>query len=115
MLDRLSKKLLLPIGNISVAPVLLDAYYSRSGIIGERPPMTKASIPIGNHQIRSARDLGGLVRQARKSIKMTQATLAGLCGCGTRFISELESGKPSVEFDLAVRVAEAVGIRLYTD
>lgn len=71
------------------------------------------SLPSGNQPIRTAKDLGRLVRQARKSIAMTQATLAGLCGCGTRFVSELEGGKPSLELDMALRVAEAVGVRLY--
>lgn len=73
------------------------------------------SLSSGNQQIRTSKDLGRLVRQARRSMGMTQATLAGLCGCGTRFVSDLEGGKPSVEFDIALRVAEAVGIRLYPE
>jgi len=73
------------------------------------------SLPIGNQQIRTAEELGELVRKARKSMNMTQATLAGLCGCGTRFVSDLEGGKPTVEFDMALRVAEAVGVRLYPE
>lgn len=73
------------------------------------------SSPIGNKQVRTARDLGAFVRKARKSMNMTQATLAGLCGCGTRFVSDLEGGKPTVEFEMALRVAEAVGVRLYPE
>jgi len=73
------------------------------------------SLPLGNKQIRTAADLGQLVRKARKSMRMTQTTLAGLCGCGTRFVSDLEGGKPTVEFDMALRVAEAVGVRLHPE
>jgi HTH-type transcriptional regulator / antitoxin HipB len=56
--------------------------------------------------------LGALLRARRKALKYTQARLAALCGTGTRFISDLENGKATVEFGKALMVAQALGIDL---
>ena len=62
--------------------------------------------------IQTAKDLGVLIKQQRKAIGMSQADLAGICNVGTRFIVELEAGKPTVQFDKALYVAISVGIEL---
>ncbi len=60
----------------------------------------------------SSKDLGSLLREARRRAGLTLAECAGASGVGIRFLSELERGKESAELGLALRVAAALGIRL---
>lgn len=62
--------------------------------------------------IRSPEALGALLRQARKSVGLTQPQLALAAGVGVRFIVELEGGKPTVRLEHVLRVIEALGCRL---
>lgn len=62
--------------------------------------------------IRSAADLGPLVRKARKAMQMTQNDFAAHAGVGRRFLSELEGGKSSLEFDKVMACAETAGIEI---
>ena len=57
-------------------------------------------------------DLGHYVRQRRKSHGMTQTELAELAGVGTRLVSELERGKPTIRMDAANRVLAVFGRQL---
>ena len=57
--------------------------------------------------IASAHDLGQLVRDARVQRKLSQQAFADLVGVGRRFISELENGKATLEFDKVLLVASA--------
>ena len=63
--------------------------------------------------IRSISDLGPLIRKARKTMKLNQARFAAHAGVGRRFLSELEGGKPSLEFDKVLACAAAAGIDLF--
>ncbi len=65
--------------------------------------------------IKSCKDLGNLVRETRKSQNLTQKQLAALCGCGERFIIDLEKGKPTCTIDKALEVAYMLGIKLTTE
>ncbi len=56
--------------------------------------------------------LGLLIRQRRKADGMTQAELAGLCGVGNRFLSELERGKATAELGKVLRVLRGLGLEL---
>ncbi len=60
--------------------------------------------------ISKARDLGLLLRRRRKQLGYTQAQTALLCGTGTRFISDVENGKETIELGKALRVAATLGI-----
>ena len=60
--------------------------------------------------IMSAQDMGRLVREARRQRKLSQQAFADLVGVGRRFISELENGKATLEFDKVLQVASASGI-----
>ena len=62
--------------------------------------------------IKSVKDLGTLVKEARKKQKLTQVELAQLSNLGTRFISDLENGKPTCEIDKALKVVANLGIKL---
>jgi len=60
----------------------------------------------------SVGDLGKIVRQKRKTMSLSQQQLADITGVGRRFISELESGKPTLEFGRVLRVCQSIGIDL---
>lgn len=68
------------------------------------------SLPNGN--ICTAGDLGEQVRAHRKQMDMTQADAAALCGVGTRFLSDLENGKPTVELGKTLKVLHSLGLNL---
>jgi len=59
--------------------------------------------------IRSPRQLGGVLRAARKQLGLTQSQLALAAGCGLRFIVDLEAGKPTVRLETVLRVIETLG------
>jgi len=61
----------------------------------------------------SITELGVMVRTARKAMKMNQAEFAAHAGVGRRFVSELEGGKPSLEFDKVLGCATAAGIDVF--
>jgi y4mF family transcriptional regulator len=64
------------------------------------------------HPIKSAADLAPLIRASRKRMKMSQQQFADACGVGRRFLSELENGKASLEFDKVLACALGAGIDL---
>lgn len=63
--------------------------------------------------IKTTADLGALVRAAREAASLSQQQLADQAGVGRRFVSELENGKPTLEFDKVAAVAAALGIDLF--
>lgn len=56
--------------------------------------------------------LGERVRLARKSQDLLQEDLAGVAGVGTRFIVDLEAGKPTLQLDKVLAVLETLGLTL---
>ena len=56
--------------------------------------------------------LGTQIRHARRRRGLTQVELARRAGVGTRFVSELERGKPTARLGLALEVASLVGVDL---
>jgi y4mF family transcriptional regulator len=68
-------------------------------------------IPYG--KISTPDALGGLIRRKRKESGVDQAKAAGLAGVGTRFLSELERGKPTVELGKALKVLERLGLEVW--
>lgn len=75
------------------------------------PPLSNPANAIT--EIQAAADLGRLVRKAREEKDLTQQEFADLTGVGRRFISELENGKPTIEFGKALKVALAAGIAIH--
>ena len=57
-------------------------------------------------------ELGKKVKSFRQAKQLTQAEAAKLCGVGTRFLSNLENGKPTVEMAKAVQVLHALNLEL---
>ncbi len=70
--------------------------------------MSKKVLPIGN--ITSAKDVGDIAVRFRKMQQLTQADIAGLGNVGVRFISDLENGKGTVQFDKVMHVLDLLGL-----
>ena len=66
-------------------------------------------------RILSTADMGALLRERRKALGYSQQELAEFCGCGTRFISDLENGKETIQFGKALLVASMLGLNLYIE
>jgi y4mF family transcriptional regulator len=62
--------------------------------------------------LKTAKEIGELVRNIRKGHKVTQKELAAASGTGIRFIRELEKGKPTCELGKAMLVLSMLGICL---
>ena len=60
----------------------------------------------------TAKDIGAIVRAARRVLGLRQDQLAGAAGVGVRFIVDLEAGKPTVQLAKALAVLAALGCRI---
>ena len=54
-------------------------------------------------------DIGILVRTARKAQGLRQDQLAGVANVGTRFIVDLEAGKPTIQLGKVLKVLDILG------
>ena len=59
--------------------------------------------------IQNSTDLGRVVREARKRMKLTQPQLALAANVGVRFIVELEAGKSTLRLENILRVLQVLG------
>ncbi len=57
-------------------------------------------------------EIGRIVRQARKHAGLRQAQAAALCGVGTRFLSDVENGKPTLHLGKVLQVLKGFGLRV---
>ena len=71
----------------------------------------KIILPNGK-KISSSDALGKLIRCKRKQDKLTQIELAELTGVGTRFLSELENGKPTAQLEKVFQVMLGLGLKM---
>ena len=53
---------------------------------------------------------GAELRRRRRDVGLSQEAVAAVVGVNRRVIGELERGKPTVQLDIALRVAEALGL-----
>ncbi len=60
--------------------------------------------------VRTSRDLGGAVRDARLRQGWTQAELADRIGASRQWVISLERGKASAELGTALRAVAALGM-----
>jgi HTH-type transcriptional regulator / antitoxin HipB len=72
--------------------------------------MQNKKIPFGS--IFSSEDIGNVIRAKRKVDNLTQAEAAALCGVGTRFLGELEHGKPTAQIGKVLRILNGLGLEL---
>jgi len=68
-----------------------------------RPLPTKVTTP---------QDLGAIVRAVRQEAGIDQAKAAGLAGVGTRFLGDVERGKPTLRLGLVLQVLDRLGLEL---
>ena len=55
-------------------------------------------------------EIGMQIRKTRKQVGLNQSELAFTSGTATRFISDLENGKPSCHLGKTLSVLDALGI-----
>ncbi|HKY69743.1 MAG TPA: helix-turn-helix domain-containing protein [Gammaproteobacteria bacterium] len=72
------------------------------------PVITEALPQFG--EIKTAQDLGKLIRKFRKSQGLTLEKVAGLTNVGTRFLSELERGKETAELGKTLLILNKLGM-----
>lgn len=63
-------------------------------------------------QIRTATELGALVRDRRQAAAWSQAALASRAGVSRRWLAALEGGKASSELGLVLRTLDALGLAI---
>ncbi len=62
------------------------------------------------HNVHSASDFGAQLRARRKSLKLSQTSLADVIGVNRRVLGQLEHGKGTVQLQIAIEAARAVGL-----
>jgi len=66
-------------------------------------------------QLRTAHDLRFLVQDARRRSGWSQTQLADAVGVSRQWISLVENGKTSVEFDLVLSSLQSLGYSVYVE
>jgi y4mF family transcriptional regulator len=64
-------------------------------------------------RVSTATEMGALLQKTRKQAKLDQETAAGLAGVGTRFLGDVERGKPTVQLALVLKVLGRLGLELW--
>ncbi len=64
------------------------------------------------HSVLSVTEIGKLIRTERKRQKILQQDLADLSGVSLHFLSNLENGKASVEFQKVLLIFRSLGIEM---
>ncbi len=64
----------------------------------------------GRAVVKGPAEIGEIVRQLRKAAKLTQIDAAAMCKVGTRFLSDLENGKPTLHLGKALHVLKNFGL-----
>ena len=62
--------------------------------------------------MRSSSDLGAIIRDRRKRLKLDQSTFAKRIGVSRQWVIEVEHGHARAELGLILRALDALGIRL---
>jgi y4mF family transcriptional regulator len=57
-------------------------------------------------------EIGMVIRETRKKLGLNQSELALASGTATRFISDLENGKPSCHLGKTLAVLDALGVEV---
>lgn len=65
--------------------------------------------------LRRPHDLGALLRDGRARAGWSQTQLADRVGVSRQWVSQVENGKTSVEFDLVFAALQSLGYRVYLE
>jgi len=68
-------------------------------------------MPYG--KVTTPEDIGQAIRDKRKETGVRQEIAAGMCGVGTKFLSQLENGKETAELGKALQVLQKMGLVVY--
>ncbi|MBK5224157.1 MAG: helix-turn-helix transcriptional regulator [Acidimicrobiia bacterium] len=63
-------------------------------------------------RVRTSRDLGAAIRQARRSLRLTQAGLAARAGVTRTWLSSVENGKPGAEVGMILRTLDVLDLAI---
>jgi HTH-type transcriptional regulator / antitoxin HipB len=64
--------------------------------------------------VRTPADIGDVIRERRKELKLGQAELAKRIGTSRQWVVGIEQGRTRAELGLVLRALDALGIRLET-
>jgi y4mF family transcriptional regulator len=76
------------------------------------PHNAPAMPPACGTPVRTAQQLGELVRQTRRDQALMQADLAGLGNTGNRFVVDLERGKPTLQLQKVLDMLDLLGLEV---
>jgi HTH-type transcriptional regulator / antitoxin HipB len=62
--------------------------------------------------VRTATDIGALIRSARQDARLSQEQLAAKVGASQRWVSEIEHGKASAEIGMVLRALVVLGVEI---
>ncbi|MFC1679314.1 transcriptional regulator [Elusimicrobiota bacterium] len=62
--------------------------------------------------VKNSADIGRIARNRRMVAGLTQIEAAALCKVGTRFLSDLENGKPTAYLGKALQVLRGLGVEV---
>ncbi len=65
--------------------------------------------------LRNAREVGDLIADGRRRLRWSQFDLAQRVGVSRQWVSQVENGKTTVEFDLVLGALHALGYAVYAD
>jgi HTH-type transcriptional regulator/antitoxin HipB len=65
-----------------------------------------------NFKAYDSKELGKVIKSARKKLGVTQRNLALTSGTGLRFIIELEQGKPTCQIEKTLTVLRTLGLKI---
>ncbi|MCL2441742.1 MAG: helix-turn-helix domain-containing protein [Treponema sp.] len=63
-------------------------------------------------KIIDGKTFGAAIREYRKKQNATQVQIAAAANTGARFIGDLENGKPTVQLEKALHVANILGLNI---
>jgi HTH-type transcriptional regulator/antitoxin HipB len=63
-------------------------------------------------RIRTATDLGAIIRERRTKLRMDQSALAKKAGTSRKWLVEVEQGKPGAEIGLILRTLKSLEISI---
>lgn len=66
-------------------------------------------------KVLDAKGLGKIIRERRKELHYTQMFLSEFTGYSVSFISDVENGKPTVEFEKTLNLMHVLGLDLIAE
>jgi HTH-type transcriptional regulator/antitoxin HipB len=64
------------------------------------------------HVVRTALDIGQMVKRRRNDVNLRQLDVAGLANTGNRLIVDVENGKPTVQLQKVLDLLDILGLEV---